>query len=116
MSKGGKGKAAKQREVMERINEAAEKRLLEDTLAEQQAAMEREQRIHSVWWQCRWAVLNRMADIYSLPGEVTGAQIAERMMQAAYQRMLNNALEGRARQEGDDPVRPGDIRLVSMPG
>jgi hypothetical protein len=73
----------------------------------------RQGRINEIFWRCRHKVLQGAGGLYSLPGEVIGAEIAEALMRAAYQQMLNNALASRARQEGDDPVRPGDIRAVS---
>lgn len=74
--------------------------------------MERQQRVHEIFMRCRHKVLHDAGGLYSLPGEVIGAEIAEALMRAAYQQMLNRALAQR-RQAGDDPVRPGDIRLAS---
>lgn len=113
MSKGGARRAREIAEVEERIAETeAEKKLLEDTIAEQQAELERQNRINAIFMRCRHKVLNDAGGLYSLPGEVIGAEIAEALMRAAYQQMLNRAIAQR-RQTGDDPVRPGDIRLAS---
>ena len=78
--------------------------------AQQDAELERQQRIHAVWWRCRHSILNGMAGLHSLPGEVIGAEIAEGMMHEAYRRMLEQAMAQRA---AEDEVRPDDIRVAS---
>lgn len=112
MSKGGAQRAAKKREVMARIEEAAEKKLLEDTIDEQQAKLQKLQRVQEVFWRCKHAILNN-GGFYGLPGEVIGAEIAESMMRQAYQRMLEQAMAQRGLSAAGDEVKPGDIRVAS---